>query len=282
VTNNRYYSNAYGRFMTPDPYQGASGGSGDPDNPQSWNRYAYTVGDPVNWVDPSGQFYQPPQPPPPPDQGPPPFVNSNQTSTVNSALTQKGKGAGPPQSPWTNMWWSLSPGCRSGLSTAMPNSSFQAMDMALERAQSLEATLQTAVQGTQISWTMVAAIAIRESAVQNINQNGGNGVGVFQIDLGYNPSAAPIASNILLAATWVASYLNNNIAAVTNALSAASGTLAGWSGQGNMFDIALADTYNEGLGGVKTFLKNGFDPDLGTTGENYGQNISQLMNCFNP
>jgi len=51
---NRYYSNAYGRFMTPDPYKGRSGGPGDPNNPQSWNRYAYVLGDPVNWVDPAG------------------------------------------------------------------------------------------------------------------------------------------------------------------------------------------------------------------------------------
>jgi RHS repeat-associated protein len=48
--NNRYYSNAYGRFMTPDPYT-ASGG---PSDPQSWNRYAYTRGDPVNRLDPDG------------------------------------------------------------------------------------------------------------------------------------------------------------------------------------------------------------------------------------
>ncbi len=48
--NNRYYSNAYGRFMTPDPYR-ASGGPADP---QSWNRYAYTRGDPVNRFDPAG------------------------------------------------------------------------------------------------------------------------------------------------------------------------------------------------------------------------------------
>ena len=48
--NQRYYSNTYGRFMTPDPYQ-ASGG---PSDPQSWNRYAYTRGDPVNRRDPLG------------------------------------------------------------------------------------------------------------------------------------------------------------------------------------------------------------------------------------
>ncbi len=46
--NNRYYSNAYGRFMTPDSY---SGGTADP---QSWNKYSYTRGDPVNRSDPAG------------------------------------------------------------------------------------------------------------------------------------------------------------------------------------------------------------------------------------
>ena len=46
----RYYMSQYGRFLTPDPYQG----SGGPANPGSWNRYAYVEGDPVNAVDPSG------------------------------------------------------------------------------------------------------------------------------------------------------------------------------------------------------------------------------------
>jgi RHS repeat-associated protein len=48
--NNRYYNNAYGSFITPDPYQ-ASGG---PSSPQSWNRYAYVIADPVNANDPDG------------------------------------------------------------------------------------------------------------------------------------------------------------------------------------------------------------------------------------
>ena len=46
----RYYTSAFGRFMTPDPYA-ASGGSSDPG---SWNRYTYTKGDPVNRYDPHG------------------------------------------------------------------------------------------------------------------------------------------------------------------------------------------------------------------------------------
>jgi RHS repeat-associated protein len=46
----RYYNSSWGRFATVDPF----GGSAQNDTPQSWNRYAYTMGDPVNSLDPSG------------------------------------------------------------------------------------------------------------------------------------------------------------------------------------------------------------------------------------
>ena len=46
----RYYSSAAGRFVTPDPYEG-SVRLGDPD---SWNRYSFVSNDPVNRVDPRG------------------------------------------------------------------------------------------------------------------------------------------------------------------------------------------------------------------------------------
>ncbi len=49
----RYYSGAIGRLVTPDPYR-AGTGSGIPSNPQSWNRYAYVLNDPVNFLDPFG------------------------------------------------------------------------------------------------------------------------------------------------------------------------------------------------------------------------------------
>ena len=51
--NNRYYSNAYGRFMTPDLK-----GRGNPRGPQTWNSYAYTGGDPVNRNDPDETEYR--------------------------------------------------------------------------------------------------------------------------------------------------------------------------------------------------------------------------------
>jgi RHS repeat-associated protein len=52
----RYYTSLAGRFMTADPYMA----SGDPADPQSWNRYAYVSGDPMNSYDPNGLFEQGP------------------------------------------------------------------------------------------------------------------------------------------------------------------------------------------------------------------------------
>ena len=51
---NRYYDNVTGRFIMADPYLANSGGPGNMSDPQSWNRYAYTRGDPVNRLDPWG------------------------------------------------------------------------------------------------------------------------------------------------------------------------------------------------------------------------------------
>src|SRR5205807_872270 len=44
----RYYSAALGRFLSVDPMPGNS------EAPQSWNRYSYTLNDPLNFTDPSG------------------------------------------------------------------------------------------------------------------------------------------------------------------------------------------------------------------------------------
>ena len=52
----RQYSSAQGRFLSPDPY----GGSYDPSNPQSFNRYAYVMNNPLSNVDPSGLMMLPP------------------------------------------------------------------------------------------------------------------------------------------------------------------------------------------------------------------------------
>lgn len=44
----RYYKPMWGRFLSFDPV------GGNPRNPQSWNRYAYVLSNPVNFIDPLG------------------------------------------------------------------------------------------------------------------------------------------------------------------------------------------------------------------------------------
>jgi len=48
----RHDSGTLGRFMSPDPLLN----SGQPSNPQTWNRYAYTLNNPLTIVDPTGLY----------------------------------------------------------------------------------------------------------------------------------------------------------------------------------------------------------------------------------
>lgn len=48
--NGRFYDPLLGRFLSPDPYVQA------PDNPQSYNRYAYCFNNPLKYTDPSGNI----------------------------------------------------------------------------------------------------------------------------------------------------------------------------------------------------------------------------------
>lgn len=48
----RYMSSAQGRFTSPDPLLN----SGRPDDPQSWNRYAYVSNNPLKYRDPFGLY----------------------------------------------------------------------------------------------------------------------------------------------------------------------------------------------------------------------------------
>lgn len=49
----RYFFGAQGRFTSPDPLMA----SGDPANPQSWNRYAYVLNNPLRFIDPTGEIW---------------------------------------------------------------------------------------------------------------------------------------------------------------------------------------------------------------------------------
>jgi len=47
----RRYNPVQGRWISPDP---AGLGAVDPSNPQTWNRYAYVMNNPLNYIDPLG------------------------------------------------------------------------------------------------------------------------------------------------------------------------------------------------------------------------------------
>jgi len=48
----RYFSAPLGRFTSPDPLLN----SGRPNNPQTWNRYAYVLNNPLRFIDPTGLY----------------------------------------------------------------------------------------------------------------------------------------------------------------------------------------------------------------------------------
>ena len=48
----RYDSSQYGRFMSPDDI----GPDQHPEDPQTWNMYSYVRNNPLNLVDPTGQY----------------------------------------------------------------------------------------------------------------------------------------------------------------------------------------------------------------------------------
>ncbi|MGH9481837.1 MAG: RHS repeat-associated core domain-containing protein [Terriglobales bacterium] len=54
----RHYAGNLGRFMSPDP---AGLAAVDPNNPQTWNQYAYVINNPASYTDPTGmdsQYYE--------------------------------------------------------------------------------------------------------------------------------------------------------------------------------------------------------------------------------
>jgi len=180
--NNRYYSSQYGRFMTPDPYRGTSGGPGDPNKPQSWNKYAYTTGDPVNWIDPQGLFQQGPS-----------LMN---TPPVISWPQQPGGGWG------TSQYWA------SAINSAIQNATQQAVTL------SETAFIQQAVQSASSLLTSQNCAGLFLTPSQNTATNRNllsnelaQDVGSFMLMSGALASSANIPANVpaftVGGSTWI-------------------------------------------------------------------------------
>lgn len=239
--------------------------SGGPSDPSSWNRYSYTEGDPINGNDPSGLFVRR-------------FVFDTPaddlgTHWLEGMIHYAGLTGPTLTDTLVDEWDNLSPTCQSALGTAMPGGDNDATNAtrvkALNRAIAASATLQSATSGTGIDWTVLAAIGIRETQFRNIDQKGGKGVGVFQVDLGQNPSVTSgQASDITWAANWAAATLSSNnrrLASLYPNLDPAH------------LIQATAASWNLGVGGISG---NPDTIDRGSAGDNYGSNVVGLMDCF--
>ncbi|WP_231879551.1 RHS repeat-associated core domain-containing protein [Methylomonas koyamae] len=157
--------------------------------------------------------------------------------------------------------------CLNALLVANTNSS------ALTRVNNNWATIQGAADSNGVNPNLLAAIGIRETGFQNIPQSGGGlGAGVFQIDLGQNPSVTQSqAYNISFSANFAANMLSSNM----NALAAAHPNL-----NSSQLLQATAASYNFGTGNISG---NPNTIDIGSTGNNYGSNVLNIMfNCFSP
>jgi RHS repeat-associated protein len=75
----RNYASAQGRWLAPDSYMG----SYDLTNPQSMNRYAYSLNNPASFLDPSGLYSLPP-----------PTTNDNSCTFVDCIVDSGGGGGG--------------------------------------------------------------------------------------------------------------------------------------------------------------------------------------------
>jgi RHS repeat-associated protein len=268
--NQRYYGRTFGRCLTVDPY----GSSANPSDPQSWNRYSYVQNDPVNFNDPSGLFIQAPSGDPPdpvpsgwaPDWNPDFWRPAVQRQIHAQEIAQE--------------WNMLTDKWRQGLHDAMPGSDFNTATLelrlnALARAGAQTGVLAHAAGLHGIDWAMLAAIGIRESkfnpSAKEILKDGsiGGGRGAFQIDININKGVSEAnAMNLEWAADWAANSLADNYAIL--------------AAKYPNFDAshllqATAASYNFGTDNISG---NPDTIDKKSTGDNYGSNILDLMDCF--
>lgn len=145
----------------------------------------------------------------------------------------------------------------------------QSDNASVSRAKAAKSTLQAAAKKHGIDWRLLAAIGVRETNFRNIDstREGDPGLGVFQLT--NQPGVTKEkAHNLAFAADYAARMLKSNM----NYLKRKFPKLT----QAELLQ-ATAASYNFGLGNISGDPKR---IDVGTTRNNYGQNILLLMNCF--
>jgi len=172
-------------------------------------------------------------------------------------------------------WDTLTPTCQGALQTAVPKTTIGGMVASLNRAFAAQSTLIDAVKGTSISWDMLAAVGIRESAFVDKNENDGAGIGVgiFQISVPASGLTASQAGDLTTAASYAANLLNSDMKTL-------AAEFPGFT-SGQLLQ-ATAASYNFGttnISGNPATIDVGSAPYPKAPG-NYGSNIVNLMDCF--
>ncbi|MGA2335886.1 MAG: RHS repeat-associated core domain-containing protein [Terriglobales bacterium] len=300
----RRQSPSQGRWISPDP---AGRGAVNLANPQSWNRYAYVLNNPLSFTDPTGRNLDntcagaencggggggdddddDDSPPdiniptsPMPDLGPDNpdmpelvvFQEVDVTDTVDPVAIL----ALDPLIGWLFQPVTCDADCQKQQNCAKGLQMANKSTAAVNRANTAWDTLQTAADANNVDPAMLAAIGVRESNFQNVNQGDGPGVGVFQITVSPNSGVtATQAGNLAWAANYAAAMLDSNMDFLGNQPQLQSFT------QTQLLQ-ATAASYNMGLGNPRgsNFSGNPNTIDVGTKYNNYGSNILLLMDCF--
>ena len=169
----------------------------------------------------------------------------------------------PPPMPSSN-WAQNNPTVQSALTTAKADMS------GVNRAIDNWDVIANAANAHNIDPAMLAGIGIRETDFRDINQSGGGlGRGVFQIDIGEHPDVTEAEANdINFAANYAANILQQNMAVLAEKFPKFTH---------EQLLQATAASYNFGTGNISG---NPATIDQGTTGNNYGSNVLNLMQGF--
>ena len=287
----RKYSPVQGRWLSPDP---AGLGAVDMSNPQSWNRYAYVMNNPLALIDPLGDdAYEGCSPTATPwcyssgyadIFGWDPFslmFQSNLTCENGDCwfVGLCGMSACPPiidLAPYSQPF----PSDILNAPPVMPKLCTAHQD-AIDRANAMwDTVIQPAADANDIDPALLAAVGIRETGFRNKWQDcndttvscaTADGAGIFQIDLG-QPGNANVSVGEAFTPAWAANYAANMLSNNMNTLASKFPNFTA-----AQLTQATAASYNFG---TKNISGNPSTIDQHTTGNNYGSSVVSMMGCF--
>jgi len=285
----RYNVNRLGRFSSPDSLPGSTM------DPQSLNRYSYVENNPISLADPSGSD---------------PCLETMDDNcigvtvwghtdvgsldpTFNPGYADPSIGGGDSGLSGTGgrpIGWDQGAFNLGGTHQPAPPAGYEDCKKALadakkgfgavERAEKAADLIKGAAAANGIDPNLFAAIGVRESGFQNMSETGGQGRGIWQIDIGQHPDAATFASlpDQSQAANYAAGLLRTDYNIFERRFGGNTDTLTAYAVRAyNGGRITPFVQATAGLG-----ILTPYSPiDYGTARNNYVSNVLGLVNCFN-